>query len=129
MIWPLCYNIYSERLINKREEFMPCRDAGPDWDDRVDYRDNKIEQLEAALCGILATNTDPVFNLLDLVDWKEAGVSRKWVEEWYEKHKKADDARRAREKAAREDSKKRKALKAKARKYFSEEELRMIREN
>ena len=86
---------------------MPCSDGGPSWGSEKETRNGlTIDQLEAALCGIFTVleargdgmDIDP---WLSLIDWKEAGVSRKSVEAWRKRHKKEDEARRAREAAAK----------------------------
>ncbi len=90
---------------------MPCSDGG--WTDEVrvtrdDVREHNM--LEAAMCGLLTAiekwgnDTTPegrVKQMLDKVDWTEAGVKRKTFELWWRKHKKQDEERRAREAAAR----------------------------
>jgi hypothetical protein len=81
---------------------MPCRTD--DWDTPAKETRNglTIDQLEAALCGILTVleKEERIFGLDD-VDWDEAGVSRKAVDTWWKRHKKEDKTRRAHEEAAK----------------------------
>jgi PAS domain-containing protein len=84
---------------------MPCRD---DWSDRIPREETRhgmtISDFEAALCGILTAAQQGILigrddALLDLVDWQEAGVTRKKVNAWWRQHQKEDEQRRAREAA------------------------------
>jgi hypothetical protein len=88
---------------------MPCRD---DWNDHRTVEETRhgmtMSHFEAAMCGILSaveqygndtTLEGRVKMLFNQVDWKEAGVKRKTVENWWVKHKEEDAARRAREAA------------------------------
>lgn len=103
---------------------MPCNDWGGGPGPHVVYRDLEIHGLrikdfQALLCGsfTLAEKTGTLDDLLDKMDWKEVGVSRKTTLEWWEKHKKEDELRRKEEahiahlkKIERERSKKRREI-------------------
>lgn len=70
---------------------MPCPSDG--------YPPSREEVLfsnvvAAALCGILAVDTE----VLDLVDWKEAGVTKGEVLEWWGLHRVRGAERKAQEK-------------------------------
>lgn len=71
---------------------MPCRDGGPTEGEIASTLRYQNRFLEAVLCGILSTSFD-----LDLVDWKEAGVSQKEVVKWWKRHRAQDVLRRKRE--------------------------------
>ena len=83
---------------------MPCRDGGYKDEVRVS-RESVTEHrmLEASMCGLLTQlEKEGVIGLwLSSVDWAEAGVKRKTLEMWWKKHKKEDEARLAREAAAK----------------------------
>lgn len=88
---------------------MPCRTDGYE----KNYERSRIarlnSKLEATLCGIMTANEeDEGADILDHVDWKEAGVKREWVEKWWVKHQEKDRKRKERKA-------KRKAAKAKRR--------------
>lgn len=86
---------------------MPCSDGG--WSDEVRVtRDDVAEHnmLEASMCAILTVLEDrfkdgSLNQLLDMVDWEEAGVKRRTLGLWWKKHKAKDAERRLREEAAR----------------------------
>lgn len=90
---------------------MPCRDEFSEFEDRNRDRE-KSANLEATLCGVLtllkAQGGNSDIDILNKVDWIEAGVSRKWAIEWWTDHQRVDNERRhreaaeARKKAARE---------------------------
>jgi len=81
---------------------MPCTDGGYDTPAKETRNGLTIDQLEAALCGILTVleKEERIFSIDD-VDWDEAGVTRKAVEAWWKRHKKEDEARRIREEATK----------------------------
>ena len=86
---------------------MPCMDGGYNDEVRVSQESvTEHKMLEAVLCGILTAAGKGIHvagptGLLDNIDWKEAGVKRKTLEQWWKKHKKEDEARRVREAAAK----------------------------
>ena len=72
---------------------MPCTDGG------VPYPESRLEILTTLtpqmLCAVLsAMSADEGRALLDKVDWKEAGVSRNRLEEWWRLHQQHDQARK-----------------------------------
>jgi hypothetical protein len=90
---------------------MPCRVDDEDWKPRKETRHGMdIADFEATLCGVFTAAEEGAFaptvvggvdGLLDVIDWKEAGVKRKTVEAWWKRHKAEDAARLARESAER----------------------------
>jgi hypothetical protein len=100
---------------------MPCSD-GSNVYGGVQYRDNP--KVAAALCGILTilNNAGTLDKTLRLVDYKEAGISRQYIETWWENHQAEDTRRRAQE--VRE--KKRKILIAQAKGKLSTEERKAL---
>ena len=83
---------------------MPCMDGGYNDEVRVSREAvNEHKMLEASMCGLLTQlEKEGVIDLwLSNVDWTEAGVKRKTLEMWWKKHKKEDEARLAREAAAK----------------------------
>ena len=85
---------------------MPCR-VEEDWDTtprRVERHGMELADFEAALCGVFTAAEEGAVvggleGLLDVVDWKEAGIQRRVVKTWWRKHKAEDEARRLREAA------------------------------
>jgi hypothetical protein len=76
---------------------MPCNDGG------VPYPPTHEERLDArvpipALCAILRTmGVKQYLQLLDTVNWQEAGITRDEFVEWWKLHQKRDRARQRRE--------------------------------
>lgn len=66
---------------------MPCYDPR-------DADENKA--VEAMLCATLTLleNTGGMNQLKRLLDWKEAGITQEWFEDWWERHKRYDSLRR-----------------------------------
>lgn len=82
---------------------MPCN-GGYEDEVRVSREDvTEHRMLEASMCGLLTQlEKEGCLALwLERVDWAEAGVKRKTLEMWWKKHKKEDEARLAREAAAK----------------------------
>lgn len=75
---------------------MPCND-GMGSGGRTEYVNVDNPVLAAALCGILSANP----NILDKVDWAEAGITRRQIETWWKDHQAKDAARRLRENQAK----------------------------
>lgn len=81
---------------------MPCTDGGPSIEQQ-----REPGRVAACLCGILSSfectgfgrNGLTVKGVLDAVDWKEVGVTRKWLEGWWEEHKREDRERKREEEA------------------------------
>ena len=82
---------------------MPCRSDGWDMPETPKRNGLDIDQFEASLCAVFtvleAMNDAGLDQLLDKVDWKEAGVKRGHVEAWWKRHKREDEDRRKREAA------------------------------
>jgi hypothetical protein len=82
---------------------MPCRSDGWDMPETPKRNGMDIDQFEASLCAVFtvleAMNDAALDQLLDKVDWKEAGVKRGHVEAWWKRHKREDEDRRKREAA------------------------------
>lgn len=75
---------------------MPCSDGGWPGSTQTIKVDNPKHM--AVVCGLLTAHGP---GILDRVDWAEVGVTRAWVERWWQQHKKIDEERRARERADR----------------------------
>ena len=98
---------------------MPCY-GGPvsDYEESVQYVANlkkNIERLEAALCGIMTI--DPT--IVDKVDWKEVGITKRQHMNWWKEHQEKDAKRKEKEEQARLEAERKrereiKELKAKA---------------
>lgn len=74
---------------------MPCYEpSGADYT-RAEQQD-RANKLEAVLCGIFTVLDAKGLTLLDSVNWKEVGVSRRWAERWWEKHLEQDRLRKER---------------------------------
>jgi hypothetical protein len=69
---------------------MPCSGDG------YVLLSDKQKDLGAALCAVLSVLERDVSlaAVFDRADWTEAGVTREWVEHWWESHKRADEERR-----------------------------------
>jgi hypothetical protein len=88
---------------------MPCRDWGDDASRPIKRHGMTIDDFEAVLCGIFteaekrsaSTGYKELSFLLSAVDWKEVGVKRKAVENWWADHKKADEVLRILEETAK----------------------------
>lgn len=82
---------------------MPCN-SGPTREE-VARMDELRLNLPACLCAVLSEleRHGALDDVLDGIDYGEAGVTRRWLTEWWDEHKKADCARRhiEREAAAR----------------------------
>ena len=80
---------------------MPCRDDS--WDNtgnavRLTHEQwLKIRIAEAALCAISRVLEDAghLGKTLDMIDWKEAGITKRQFRIWWAEHKQADEDRRA----------------------------------
>jgi hypothetical protein len=105
---------------------MPCRD---DWP-TTDFESKENARIEAALCAVLTLlekdwTPDEFTSFFNDIDWEEAGVTKKWLVNWWNKHKARDQERRNRE--ARERAKN--AMAKKARSKLTKEEFEALREN
>lgn len=56
----------------------------------------QLQKVEAAFCAVLTRlEQDNLFGtVVSMIDWKEAGVSRKFFETWWKQHKAYDVRRR-----------------------------------
>lgn len=70
---------------------MPCRDDG--------VPSNAAAQLEAMLCGVVHVldKQNCLNQILDHVDWVEAGITRYEFDRWWRMHQQQDEERRNRE--------------------------------
>ena len=81
---------------------MPCYDDrnspnGGQIDDLIEQRNraqNQVRKLEAMLCSVIRAAPAMIF---DVIDYKEAGVTRKELEGWWNEHRRKDEERKARE--------------------------------
>jgi hypothetical protein len=64
---------------------MPC------YDGREAEVNSRNYQLSAVLCGIITKHGTQI---LDTLDWKEIGVKRSVVDNWWKEHLAADARRR-----------------------------------
>ena len=80
---------------------MPCIT----WEDAADrsHEDKVNKKTRAALCAVLTVLElkGSLDDALNSIDFKEAGVKRVWLEDWWEEHKKEDEIRRANEERSR----------------------------
>ena len=74
----------------------PCTDGGYRYEDL-----RERARLQAALCAVLSalTDADAFDTTLDRVAWGKAGISRAWLQAWWDEHQRKDVERIAREKA------------------------------
>lgn len=79
---------------------MPC--AGPTDAEHLNELSVRHAKVEAALCAVLTLLETELHltPMLAYLDYKEAGITRQWLEEWWRDHKAKDAARRARENEA-----------------------------
>ncbi len=77
---------------------MPCYTPPPTIEQMNESGRLASTQLEAVLCGIISHHGQ---NILIGLDYEEIGVPDETVNRWWVRHKKEDDARRAREEAQR----------------------------
>lgn len=73
---------------------MPCRDGGPSAEQiREEYA------IPCMLCAFatLAEKNGTLQEMLDKIDWNEAGVMRVEFVAWWERHKRDDRRRQAEE--------------------------------
>ena len=91
---------------------MPCND-GVDPGGSTVYVESGAQT--SRLCGILTVleKQGLLKGVLDMVDWKEVGVSRQSTEAFWNKHKMDDIVRRRQERLRREKEAKRKEAIAK----------------
>ena len=108
---------------------MPCRDDRDTEYDRVAARERA--NIEAALCAVLSVmeknmpaNTFDQY--INTIDWTEAGITKKWLTKWWERHKALDAERRVYEAKEREKKERIKHLRQKM--NLTEEEWALLKE-
>lgn len=89
---------------------MACR---YDYDNKeISISKDDLDEIcvaEAILCGIMKVldiSSGMRDAILAKVDWKEAGVSRRELNDWWNKHKKEDEKRINEERSKKEKAKK-----------------------
>ncbi len=107
---------------------MPCRDyyddhPGAYYESEVRGLQKQVSFAESALCQVLVALERAVLvgvDPLDMIDYKEAGITRAELEKWWINHKALDAKHRAEEAAKkkavvekREKARKKKAILAK----------------
>jgi hypothetical protein len=107
---------------------MPCSDGmGPGV--RTEYVEVDNPKLAAALCAILSSlelGTGGIKYFLSSVNWREAGVDREYVEDWWRRHKEQDRKRREREAEQRRLKQVKTTAIIKVQKHLSYEEQRAL---
>ena len=118
---------------------MPCSDGGPSWE-QVKAEERKVKEeferkknIEATLCGAfsLLSKLKLKGNFIDLLDYKEMGVSKEWVSKWWKEHQEEDRQRIAREQAerkSREDRLRRQHEAEKLKNSLTPEQKRLLKE-
>lgn len=96
---------------------MPCRDELSIEEEARDEAEESTK-VKAALCAVLSVLGSPqkrgkaetvtadgvrLHFVLNRIDWREAGITRKWLMGWWAKHSEEDEERRKREKVEREE--------------------------
>lgn len=74
---------------------MPCTDGGvPYPEDREEAKE--LETIRVSLCGIMKylEDTEQLESVIEGVDWRECGISRKRLTAWWHQHKVEDETRR-----------------------------------
>lgn len=116
---------------------MPCRDDGwPENNSAYEVTRDRLNRREAMLCAVLRTieamptqGSSPAENLmefLDQVDWREAGVRKHQLVQWWEQHKEKDNARLAAEAKKRERARLKAEAEAKAKALLTPEERKIL---
>jgi hypothetical protein len=106
---------------------MPCSDGmGPGV--RTEYVEVDNPKLAAALCAILSSlsASGGFKQFLATIDWREAGVDREYVEDWWRRHKEHDRKRREREAEQRRLKQVKTTAIIKVQKHLSYEEQRAL---
>ena len=80
---------------------MPCSD-GVGWNTRVEYVEDGVQTKRLCAIATVLQARGSLSIILDNVDWKEAGTSRRGFDEWWARHQREDADRRAREKKERD---------------------------
>lgn len=69
---------------------MPCTDGGPSHQQIQDEIN-----IKAAFCGAMMVLDR--MGLVDEIDFAESGITKKWLEAWWDNHKREDKERNERE--------------------------------
>lgn len=69
---------------------MPCYDPRPSGPTNLDSLSTK-EELAAALCCVL---TNVGGDMIERMDWRESGVTKRQVRGWWKVHQREDKIRR-----------------------------------
>jgi glycogen synthase len=108
---------------------MPCWDISDSEYDRAAAREKA--NIEAALCAVLTMlekeYPEDFYELLKMIDWKEAGITKKWLMNWWTRHQARDAERRAYE--AKERAKKERLKHLREKLNLTEEEMALLRES
>lgn len=88
---------------------MPCRYDGPEVDHYAEYQkthaqhEKVIKTMTAMLCGVLTSlEVDGGFDrIVTGCDYKEMGVTKKELLDWWHEHQEEDKARKKREEDTR----------------------------
>lgn len=96
---------------------MPCRVDGP----IIFFEEDEGQNTRAILCGVFTVleQKNALLGVLDGVDWREVGVSKRTALVWWRKHKRAD----ARRRQAEAEGEKRRSLAEQARRKLTPDEL------
>lgn len=117
-----------QNKLTDKDFIMPCRDyyddnPGAYYAETIKGLQKQVSFAESALCLTLNTleqllagikkdfDSNSKTNPLDILEFEEAGIARKELEQWWKKHKELDEKHRA-EEAAKAEAKKRKAEEA-----------------
>ena len=108
---------------------MPCRDYYDDHPEQY-FRDvtepalkARIAFAESALCGLITAANNLTEDLFDHVDWKNCGVERAELLQWYEAHMERERKIENERLAKAHQERQAKIAKAKAKLTFEEREL------
>ena len=107
---------------------MPCRSDGYEISESESHQISseelkKIDFLEAALCATIREFEAHDLSL-DYIDYKEAGITKKQLVDWFRQHKKKDDERIKNE--AKKLAKLKKSAEEKAKKLLTAEERKIL---
>jgi hypothetical protein len=95
---------------------MPCRDEYAEAASRLAYS-KRCTAIEAMLCAFVTAlsekkslhQTSVLTEVLDVIDWKEAGVTRKEFNKWWDEHLRQDREKRLAARQARRQRRLRRA--------------------
>jgi hypothetical protein len=106
---------------------MPCRDyyddhPGAYYESEVRGLQKQVSFAESALCQVLAALERAVLvgiDPLDMIDYKEAGITRAELEKWWTNHKALDAKHRAEEAAKKKEAAEKRAKSKKKKELLS----------